>query len=153
MNPNLSADRALWTVRNLPSTSAEAVSWRSTIVRGQGLTLSCESSPQAGPSSVCRFAATDKSRSHLGLTRAARMCGYSSTCALARPASGTAEVESTKRFATLAARLALAGYQLHAVLEADSNVSAYLVSRWNLARELDCIDAVERFADEVASRA
>lgn len=59
---------------------------------------------------------------------------------------------AAKRLSTAAARLALAGYELHTVPAAHSCSSHYLVIRWNLARELASLEAVESFVDEVAGR-
>lgn len=48
-----------------------------------------------------------------------------------------------KRFATLRARLALRGFQMHR--QADGRL---LVIRWNLAKTLPSLDAAERFAEQ-----
>ena len=57
---------------------------------------------------------------------------------------GTAAPEE-KRLATLTARAALAGV----ALIADST-PRYLVTRWGLTRELDSLDALERWLEQVA---
>lgn len=53
-----------------------------------------------------------------------------------------------KCFATVAAHLALAGFQLHATVS-----GSYIVTRWNLARELRDVAAVQAFAQQVGVRA
>ena len=49
-----------------------------------------------------------------------------------------------KRRATLVAELALRGYELKRTAE-----GTFIVHRWGLTRELDCLDAVARFAQQV----
>ncbi len=53
-----------------------------------------------------------------------------------------------KRFATLRARLALAGYALSRS-DAGDGSRLYFVTRWGLGRNLDSISAVEAFAGRV----
>lgn len=57
-----------------------------------------------------------------------------------------------KRFATLRARLALAGWALTRTSAADGPV-AFFATRWNMPRELADLAAVERFADLVGAPA
>lgn len=51
-----------------------------------------------------------------------------------------------KALATLTAKLALRGYELHQM--ADSSL---LISRWNLSRPLADLDAARKFAERVGS--
>ena len=53
-----------------------------------------------------------------------------------------------KHFATLAARLALAGHELHRTAT-DDGPCRYFVTRWGMARDLHDLAAVERFAAQV----
>ncbi len=55
-------------------------------------------------------------------------------------------------FAALRARLAVAGYSLARVFPADGGAPAFLVSRWNLLRELPNLDAVEQFLRQIGGR-
>lgn len=57
-----------------------------------------------------------------------------------------------KRFATLRARLALAGWVLSRT-EPGDGLPAFLAVRWNMPRELADLAAVERFADLVGAPA
>jgi hypothetical protein len=52
--------------------------------------------------------------------------------------------DDKKRFATLRARAALAGFTLEAI-EAEAGTRVFIVSRWSLTRELRDLAAVERF--------
>ena len=56
------------------------------------------------------------------------------------------ESEHTKRVSTLRARAALAGVVIH-VIEGDSGETLYIFSRWELCRQLDSIEAAERWLD------
>lgn len=53
-----------------------------------------------------------------------------------------------KRLATLSARAALAGVVLY-IIEGDFGKTVYIVSRWNLTRQLDSLDAVQAWLDQV----
>lgn len=53
-----------------------------------------------------------------------------------------------KLFATLQARAALAGVTL-AAIDDDTGRPAYVVTRWALTRQLDNLDAVERWIDQL----
>ena len=55
-----------------------------------------------------------------------------------------------KHFATLAARLALAGWVLHRTAANDGPVRFY-VTRWGMGRDLASLDAVAAFADRVGA--
>ena len=63
--------------------------------------------------------------------------------ASAQPADG-------KRFATLAARLALAGWSLTRTDAGDGPVR-FFAGRWGQARELASLDAVAAFAEQVGA--
>jgi hypothetical protein len=66
---------------------------------------------------------------------------------------GTAPGEQDdKRFATLRARLALAGWALSRI-DAGDGLPVFLAVRWNMPRELADLAAVERFADLVGAPA
>lgn len=54
-----------------------------------------------------------------------------------------------KRVATLRARAAEAGVQLHVFDDEDTGKTFYLVSRWNMTRQLESIDAAEAWFDLV----
>ena len=56
-----------------------------------------------------------------------------------------------KRFNTLRARLALAGWALNSTAVGDGSVT-YLASRWGMTRYLASLDAVAVFADRVGAR-
>ena len=56
-----------------------------------------------------------------------------------------------KRFNTLRARLALAGWVLNSIAVEDGPVT-YLASRWGMTRDLASLDAVAMFADRVGVR-
>ncbi len=58
----------------------------------------------------------------------------------------------SKRFATLRARLALAGWTLSCASAADGP-AVFLAIRWNMPRELASLDAVAKFADMVGAPA
>lgn len=58
--------------------------------------------------------------------------------------------DSHKTFATLQARLALAGWALTHTDVGDGSAT-YFASRWNLARDLDSLEAVAQFADRVGA--
>jgi hypothetical protein len=60
--------------------------------------------------------------------------------------------EPGKRFATLQARAALAGVAL-AAIEDDAGRPAYVMTRWALTRQLDSLDAVERWLDQLTGAA
>ena len=55
-------------------------------------------------------------------------------------------------FATLRARLALAGHELHRTA-ADDGLCRYFASRWSMVHELRDIDAVADFAKQVGGAA
>lgn len=75
------------------------------------------------------------------------------TSHLHRDSDSTAERDQVdKAFATARAKLALAGgYGLH-VLDVDGR-AAYLVTRWNLSRELKDLDSVNAFIRQVGGDA
>jgi hypothetical protein len=54
--------------------------------------------------------------------------------------------ESRKPFATVAAALALKGYTLH-----RTDAGTFIVSKWNLARNLSNLGAVQAFASAVGA--
>jgi hypothetical protein len=54
--------------------------------------------------------------------------------------------ESREPFATVAAALALKGYVLH-----QTQAGTYIVTRWNLARDLANLGAVQAFASAVGA--
>jgi hypothetical protein len=56
--------------------------------------------------------------------------------------------QADKAFATLRARLALAGYALH-ITSNGTGGAEYIVTRWNLCRTLPDIAAVSALADQV----
>ena len=56
-----------------------------------------------------------------------------------------------KRFATLRARLALAGFELSRT-DASDGPMRYFVTRWSLVRELHNLTAVQAFAEQVGAR-
>jgi len=51
-----------------------------------------------------------------------------------------------KTLSTLCAKAALAGVTLH-VVENDDGQPAYVLSRWNLTRQLHSLDEVQRWLD------
>jgi hypothetical protein len=59
--------------------------------------------------------------------------------------------QADKVFATLRARLALAGYALH-ITSNGKGGAEYTVTRWNLCRTLPDMAAVCTFADQVEGR-
>lgn len=67
-------------------------------------------------------------------------------------AERTAVEQADKAFATLRARMALAGFQL-SIVTGDGCGSAYMLSRGNLHRTLNDVAAVEAFADRVGAPA
>ncbi len=62
------------------------------------------------------------------------------------------DMQPDKIFATLRARLALAGYVLARKDDRDGPL-AYIVMRWNMVRELPDLTAVDAFAVRVGVRA
>lgn len=58
--------------------------------------------------------------------------------------------DDCKRFATLRARLALAGWGLIRTYNSDGAPICF-ATRWNMPRELACLSAVEAFADRVGA--
>ena len=54
--------------------------------------------------------------------------------------------EADKEFSTLRAMLAMRGFELHTLSEADGG-TAYLVRRWSMTRELPDLPAVAAFAE------
>lgn len=77
--------------------------------------------------------------------------GYRSTTAAATADSDErARVEEVdKRFASLAARLALAGYTLSVV----DGAAPFVASRWGLTREFATIEGAEQFLADVTGGA
>lgn len=65
-----------------------------------------------------------------------------------QPEQPDEEAASTKRLATLRARLALAGWELAALPN-----GTHVVSRWGHARHCTSLDAVEAFAQQVRASA
>ena len=65
-------------------------------------------------------------------------------------ADDQASTIDTKRFATLRARLALAGWSLTRTDAGDGPVTFH-ASRWGMLRELPDLAAVESFADQVGA--
>lgn len=57
-----------------------------------------------------------------------------------------------KKLATLRARAALAGVSLHTI-ENDHGETVYIVSKWNLTRELADLDALETWLNRVTGGA
>jgi hypothetical protein len=66
------------------------------------------------------------------------------------PATEQQGAADSKRFATLRARLALAGWTLTRTSAADSPV-VFFATRWNKPRELAGLDAVAKFASMVGA--
>ena len=60
------------------------------------------------------------------------------------------DIERDKIFATLRARLALAGWSLIRTCPTDGPV-LYIAVRWGMPRELVSLDAVTEFADRVGA--
>ena len=58
--------------------------------------------------------------------------------------------DNGKRFSTLRARLALAGWELSKANAGDA-LDVFYASRWNMARELHGLAAVATFADRVGA--
>lgn len=56
---------------------------------------------------------------------------------------------NSKRYHTLRARAALAGVQLYEI-DDDHGKTVYIVSRWALTLQLDCLDDAEKWLDRVA---
>jgi hypothetical protein len=61
------------------------------------------------------------------------------------------DAATVKRFATLRARLALAGWALTRTEAGADSPPRFYASRWNMARELADLAAVDRFADRVGA--
>lgn len=53
------------------------------------------------------------------------------------------------RLATLRAKSARAGVQLHVYDDEDTQKTVYIVSRWDLTRQLESLDAAEKWLDMV----
>ncbi len=51
---------------------------------------------------------------------------------------------AAKRFATLQAAAAFAGFQV-SLIESDSGRAAFIVSRWALTRQVDALDELAEF--------
>lgn len=68
------------------------------------------------------------------------------------PGAAPDQQGEAKRFATLRARLALAGWALSRT-EPGKGPAVFLAVRWNMPRELADLAAVERFADLVGAPA
>ena len=64
--------------------------------------------------------------------------------------AGDQPADDRKRFATLRARLALAGWGLIRT-DATDGAPIYFATRWNMPRELVGLAAVESFADRVGA--
>lgn len=63
-----------------------------------------------------------------------------------------AEVErQDKQVATLKARAANAGYQLHIIYASNGSASSFVVVRWGKQRELSDAAAVEAFLEQVGA--
>ena len=62
--------------------------------------------------------------------------------------SATVPADESKAIATLVARACLAGYQLKPLAD-----GTFVVSRWDLFRELDCPAAVEAFLKQAGAPA
>ena len=58
--------------------------------------------------------------------------------------------DADKRFPNLRARCALAGHELHRI-DMGAGQHAYLISRWNLTRQLPDLDAVAAFLAQVGA--
>lgn len=54
-----------------------------------------------------------------------------------------------KRLTTLRARAAKAGVHLHIFDDEDTGQTVYIVSRWALTRQLESLDAAEKWLDMV----
>ena len=64
-----------------------------------------------------------------------------------------AEVErSDERIATLRARAAIAGYELHIIDAGNGTTSTFVITRWGLQRGLRDEAAVEAFLAQVGAR-
>lgn len=61
----------------------------------------------------------------------------------------TPGIDTSERLANLRARAAMAGVTLHAPT-ADKGQPCYIVSRWNLTRQFDSLDAAEQWLDMVS---
>jgi hypothetical protein len=61
----------------------------------------------------------------------------------------TPGLDTSKRLAILRARAALAGVTLYATTD-DHGQPCYIVSRWNLTRQLDDLDAAEQWLEKVS---
>ena len=78
--------------------------------------------------------------------KAARMLDTSEAALKTRHPEFTPE---KKRLATLRARAAMAGVQLHVYGDEDTGQTVYLVSRWALTRQLESLDAAEAWLTQV----
>lgn len=67
-------------------------------------------------------------------------------------AARAAVEQADKDFATLRARLALAGHQLHIIDDGEGG-TAYMVCRWCMSRTLPDLAAVQAFAERVGAPA
>lgn len=67
-------------------------------------------------------------------------------------AQGKAAEQGDKTFATLRARLALAGYSL-ARSGGEDGQGHFCATRWGFVRQLDTLAAVEEFAAQIGARA
>ncbi len=73
---------------------------------------------------------------------------YANVSGMAAPALAHHDAAAnTKRLATLSAHMALAGFELHVTAS-----GTFIVSRWNLARELHDLAAVQAFARRAGVR-
>lgn len=68
----------------------------------------------------------------------------------ATPADDQADAADAKRFATLRARLALAGWMLSRGTAAD-DAATFSAARWGMARDLGTLAEVEAFARQVGA--
>ena len=58
-------------------------------------------------------------------------------------------VRNQKRLASLRARAAMAGVRIHVYPDSDTGATVYVVSRWAQTRQLESLDAAERWLDMV----
>lgn len=63
----------------------------------------------------------------------------------------TSTHDEAKRRATLAAQMALAGFELRRAVDVHGAGERFTVTRWNLARTFDSLDAVEAFGRQVGA--
>ena len=95
------------------------------------------------------------SRPHIRLSAPALAADHAAVVApLGTPGAASAglmvDIERDKLFATLRARLALAGWSLDRTRPTDGPV-LYIAARWGMPRELVSLDTVAEFADRVGA--